>query len=84
MLVKKLHLSCFEDHAEVIVAYCSLLGDLVKCLEHLPLQNCVTDSISPLDVLGEQDLAEHLLLEGSEIQPLSSPSLNTSQCLGLV
>ena len=47
------------------------------------MQNCVTDSIGALDVLGEQDLAEHLVLEGSEVLPLFSPSLGSFQCLRL-
>jgi len=47
------------------------------------LHNCVTDSIGALDVLGEQDLAEHLVLEGSKVLPLLSPSLGSFQCLGL-
>jgi len=50
---------------------------MLKCLEHLSLQNCVTDSIGALDVLGEQDLAYHLVLESSKVLALLSPSLGS-------
>lgn len=56
---------------------------MLKCLEHLPLKNRVADSIGALDVLGEQDLAQHLVLESSEVLTLLSPSLGSFQCLGL-
>lgn len=56
---------------------------MLECLKHLSLQDCVTDSIGALDVLGEQDLAEHLVLESSKVLALLSPSLGSFQCLRL-
>lgn len=47
------------------------------------MKNRVADSIGALDVLGEQDLAQHLVLESSEVLTLLSPSLGSFQCLGL-